>query len=113
MARTRKYSVQWAGTAQDDLACIVEYIAEEDVTAALSTLARLEEAARALATLPMRGRVVRELDVFGIQVYRELVVPPWRIVYRIDGGTVLVLAVVDSRRNLEDLLLDRFLRPSS
>ena len=34
----------------------------------------------------------------------------WRIMYRIDGNSVHVTAVFDSRRNLEDLLLERLTR---
>jgi hypothetical protein len=33
-------------------------------------------------------------------------------VYRIEADTVTVLAVVDGRRDLEDLLLERLLRTS-
>lgn len=110
MARPGRFRVQWAETARADLQSIVEYIAEDDIHAARSVLAKLEQTAQALTTMPLRGRVVPELDAFGIHVYRELVVPPWRIVYRISAKTVRVLAVVDSRRNLEDLLLERFMR---
>ena len=63
-----------------------------------------------LATAPERGRVVPELRWNGITTYRELVVPPWRVIYRIHETRVLVVSVVDSRRQLEDLLLARFLR---
>ena len=41
---------------------------------------------------------------------RELIESPWRILYRIEADTVYVLAVIDARRNVEDLLLDRFVR---
>jgi toxin ParE1/3/4 len=46
----------------------------------------------------------------GILQYRELIVPPWRIIYRISGDFVYVLAVFDSRQNIEDVLLDRLVR---
>jgi plasmid stabilization system protein ParE len=39
-----------------------------------------------------------------------LVETPHRIVYRVAGSRVLVLAVLDARRSLEDVLLDRLLR---
>ncbi|MDD4169451.1 MAG: type II toxin-antitoxin system RelE/ParE family toxin [Desulfotomaculaceae bacterium] len=41
--------------------------------------------------------------------YRELIAPPWRIIYKIEGNKVLVLAVINARRNVEDVLLDRFI----
>jgi toxin ParE1/3/4 len=40
-------------------------------------------------------------------MYRELVATPWGIMYRVSGHTVSVLAVVDGRRNAEDVLLER------
>jgi hypothetical protein len=35
---------------------------------------------------------------------------PYRVVHRIDGARVLVLAVLDAWRSLEDILLDRLIR---
>jgi hypothetical protein len=43
-------------------------------------------------------------------VWRELVVRPHLIVSRIREHTVMVGAVVDGRRDLEDLLLERLTR---
>lgn len=63
-----------------------------------------------LYTLPDRGRIVPELHDQGINIYREISVPPWRIIYRISDSTVYVLSVIDSRRNVEDILLNRFIR---
>jgi toxin ParE1/3/4 len=45
-----------------------------------------------------------------VHQYREVIERPWRILYRIDGDTVLVLAVLDGRRELRSLLLERLLR---
>jgi plasmid stabilization system protein ParE len=39
-----------------------------------------------------------------------VIVKPHRIVYRMRGDIVLVGAVVDGRRDLEDLLLERLTR---
>jgi plasmid stabilization system protein ParE len=75
-----------------------------------SALDKLEERMHTLRQMPERGRVVPELATFGIHTHRELVVAPWRIIYRIGGRTVHVLAVLDGRRNVEDLLLDRLLK---
>jgi plasmid stabilization system protein ParE len=54
--------------------------------------------------------VVPELARFQMRTWRELVIRPYRLVYRIEGDTVTVLAVFDARRDLEDLLLERLLR---
>ena len=103
------YSVQWTTTAELDLANIINYIAEDKVSAAKSVLKKLKQLTSKLVTFPHRGRKVPELKRLGIINYYELLHKPWRIIYRIEGKLVYVLAVLDSRRNLEDLLLDRFL----
>lgn len=105
----RKYEVQWADTAEKDLEKIVVFIADESVDEALKVLATIQTTAAALHHLPERGRVVPELKAQGIALYRELIPSPWRLLYRISGSTVYVLAVLDSRRNLEDILLHRFM----
>lgn len=111
MARKRAVlPVEWAATARADLDAIIDYIAEDSVQAALSILGKFERAASRLATMPQRGRVVPELAAIGVHGYRELILSPWRIVYRVSESAVNVLAVVDSRRDLGDLLLERFVR---
>jgi plasmid stabilization system protein ParE len=64
---------------------------------------RIKQKASSLYTFPERGRIVPELRDQGILQYRELVISPWRILYRISEKRVLVLSVLDSRRNIEAL----------
>jgi toxin ParE1/3/4 len=104
------YEVLWARAAENDLQGIIEYIAADSVEEALRVLETLYHKAAALSSLPERGRLVPELREQGIGFFREIVVPPWRILYRIADRRVYVLAVFDSRRNLEDILLDRLVR---
>ncbi len=102
--------VLWAKSARRDLKAIVAYLADRSPQAALSTFDRLETRAKSLATLAGRGRIVPELGRLHIQQYRELVVSPYRVIYRVRDTRVLVLAVIDARRSLEDILLDRLIR---
>jgi toxin ParE1/3/4 len=106
----RRRKVLWTRSARRDLEALVAYLADRSPQAALSTLDRLEARAKSRVTLADRGRVVPELARLHVQQYRELVVPPHRIVYRVREARVLVLAVIDARRSLEDTLLDRLLR---
>jgi toxin ParE1/3/4 len=78
--------------------------------AALRVLDQIEARAVSLIQMPERGQVVAELAAIGVHTYRELVVSPWRIICRISRKTVHVLAVLDGRRNMEDILLDRLVR---
>ncbi|PIE60005.1 MAG: plasmid stabilization protein [Desulfobulbus propionicus] len=99
--------VVWAETAETDLLKIIEYIAEDSPSSALKILGNITKQVSGLTTSPERCRVVPELNDHGINIYREMVIDPWRILYRISESKVLVLSVLDSRRNIEDLLLKR------
>jgi len=105
-----RYTVEWAFTARDDLESVASYIAEDSAINALSVVERIEARAETLVTLPMRGRIVPELRWHGVMTFRELIEKPWRLIYRIEADRVVVVSVLDGRRSLEDLLLDRFVR---
>lgn len=105
-----RYLVKWAAVAENDLKQIIDYIAIDSPGNALQILNKIRQKASTLYTFPERGRIVQELHGQGIQTYRELIVAPWRIIYRISDTTVYVLSVIDSRRNVEDILLDRLIK---
>jgi len=106
----RRRRVLWTRSARRDLDAIVAYLADRSPQAALSILDRLESRSKSLVNLADRGRVVPELARLHVQEYRDLVLPPYRLIYRVRGSHTLVLAVFDERRNLEDILLDRLIR---
>lgn len=110
MDRLPTFQVNWARTAIIDLEAIIEYIADDDITTALSILKKLERTAKGLKTMPLRERIVPEIASYGIQIYRELISSPWKIIYRISGRSVSVVSVLDGRRNLEDILFERLVR---
>ena len=81
------YRVVITGPAITDLAEIVKYIANDDPLAAARTGDRLITKAESLSQTPLRGRLVperRERDC------RELVVKPYRVVYRVKPKKHLV-----------------------
>ena len=104
------FEVLWARVAEDDLLGIIDFIANEDPGIALKMLGKVRVAASKLNHSPKRGRIVPELLKQGIYRYREIVIPPWRVMYRIEEKQVHVVSVIDGRRNVEDLLLARLLR---
>jgi toxin ParE1/3/4 len=106
----KKYKVAWAAVAEIDLIQIIDYMAADSPGNALQVLKKIRQKASSLYSFPERGRIVPELQDQGIQTYRELIVPPWRIIYRITDVTVFVLSVIDSRQNVEDILLNRLLK---
>jgi plasmid stabilization system protein ParE len=106
----RRFRVQWAEVAARDLEEIVGFVAIDSPANAERLLRRIEARASALESVPERGRVVPELARFGMRTWREIVVRPYRIAYRIEGDTVTVLAAFDGRRDLGDILLERLIR---
>lgn len=105
-----RFSVEWAVTARNDLEAISAYIAADSPVNALKVVERIEARVDALSSLPMRGRVVPELSWHSVMSFHELFERPWRLIYRIESRQVFIVSVLDGRRNLEDLLLDRFVR---
>lgn len=105
----KPYPVRWSETSEKDLKGIVEYIAADSPSRAHEVLSNIKGRASDLHSFPGRGRIVPELQDQGITQYRELIVAPWRIIYRIAHGTVYVLSILDSRQNVEDILLKRLL----
>ena len=105
----KSYDVIWAERAEKDLYDIVTYIAKNSPTQAKKILTKIKKVTSSLFHQPMRGRIIPELREQGILQYRELIIPPWRVMYRISEPMVFVVSVIDSRRNLEDILLERLI----
>jgi len=103
------YDVWWSETAEKDLLSIIEYIARENPLQASKIFREIKKRAESLSAYPDRGRIVPELQDQGITLYRELVIGPWRIMYRVSDNIVYVLSVLDSRQNVEDILLTRLI----
>ena len=105
---TKRYEVIWAKTAENDLLKIIEYIAQNNPSNSIRILRKIKKQTDELYHSPKRCRIVPELYDQGIIQYREMVIAPWRVMYRISHDKVYVLSVLDSRRNIEDILLKRF-----
>jgi len=107
----RRYKVVWTDVAAGDLCRLASWVAADSPDDAATLLNRLRKRVGTLAIAPGRGGVVPELAFFGIGVLREAIERPYRIVYRIAGRKVWVLGVLDGRRELEDVLLERLIAP--
>ena len=104
---SQKFEVIWSITAERDLLNIVEYIAQDSPANALKILQNITTKAKNLYQNPLRGRIIPELQSQGIYHYRELIIKPWRVMYKVAEKKVYVLSVIDSRQNVEDILLKR------
>ncbi len=110
MPRRQRNRVLWTYTATLDLESIVDYMNHDDFNAAVQLLNKVRKVPSKLQFIFNNGRIVPELKEFSLRIYREILTPPWRIIYKISGLDVYVMAVIDSRRNVEDILLDRMIR---
>ena len=81
----------------------------ETLEAATHLMTKLLDAVESLRSMPQRCRVVPELRDIGVADYRERLVGPYRIVFRRRGSVLEIVAVVDGRRDLSDLLMQRAL----
>ncbi|MCL2481652.1 MAG: hypothetical protein FWF38_08075, partial [Spirochaetaceae bacterium] len=59
---------------------------------------------------PYRGGYVPELLVRNIKDYRQMIEEPWKIIYKVDNNIVNILTIIDSRRNLQDILIKKLLK---
>ncbi|MCP4676008.1 MAG: type II toxin-antitoxin system RelE/ParE family toxin [Deltaproteobacteria bacterium] len=104
-----KHRIRWAEATLQDVESILNYIAARDGFAAASHVHDLIiDRAEKLVLNPERGRLVPELRSIGIIDFRELIESPYRICYRVSTRReVVIVSVLDGRRDLERILIDR------
>ena len=88
--------VRWTRLAVADVVSARDHLASDDPRAADDLLRKVAAAVRKLRKHPNLGRVVSERRSLG---YRELVLPPYRLVYAVVGGEIQVLRFWHSRRD--------------
>jgi toxin ParE1/3/4 len=103
------HAFRWSETSGNDLKGILDYIAGHSPSRAYEVFRDIKAKASTLHSLPERGHIVPELQDQGITQYRELIAAPWRIIYRVSEEAIYVLSVLDSRQNVEDILLNRLI----
>jgi toxin ParE1/3/4 len=92
--------IRWTLQAVEDLEAIREYIARDSDHYARLVIERLIESVEQLRRFPQSGRVVPEL---GNPSVREVIRPPYRIVYRFRSEVVEVLTVFRASRQILEI----------
>jgi plasmid stabilization system protein ParE len=105
-----KYHVKITQGAEKDLNEIIDYIAQSNPRTALIIMEKIIARIKTLDHFPYRGGYVPELLVRNIKDYRQITEELWKIYYKIDDNIVNVLAIIDSRRNLKDILINKLLK---
>jgi toxin ParE1/3/4 len=86
------------------------YLCEVSDRVANGIIDGLETAVNNLAEFPDRGSIPKELLALGIRQYRQIIENPYRIIYEILTDQIVVHAILDGRRDMQSLLMQRILR---
>jgi len=104
------YEVRLTRGAEADLEAIYDHMAgHRGADEAEALLARLLAKLGTLERFPLRGSVPKELAPLGIREFRQILLPPYRLIYRIVGKAVFVALIADGRRDMQALLARRLL----
>lgn len=94
-------TVIWSENASDDVEKLAEYLAQKSPVAAARLVEMLYAKTDLLETFPRMGRVVPE---FNEDAIREIIAPPYRILYELlDEDLILIQKVFHSSQNPESL----------
>ena len=106
-----KYEVFIVAEAEEDLFELYQYVAENNsIDKAIELIEKLKYQCEKLLAFPNRGHALPELVRLGIYNFLEIHHKPYRIIYQIIEKNVYVHCILDSRRDLEELLQHRLLR---
>lgn len=94
----------WTEPALSDLEAVADYIALDNPAAASLLVKRVFERVERLERFPNSGKCPAELPQ---SLYREIVISPCRIFYRVEGGVVFLLHVMRAERLLRLFLLEQ------
>ena len=97
---TKKYEVNFARHAQDDLEHIYDYIASDSIHNATKFITQIENKVYSLENYPQRNPLIPENEYFGTD-YRHLIYKKYRIIYRIIKQSVFILRIIHSAKILE------------
>lgn len=96
--------------AKEDLREIITYYKSLSPNYVEKTISEFEKNVLSLKDFPKSGRIVPELEKQGIENFRELIQGYYRIIYEINNDIVNVHAVIDGRRDFEDIIISKITR---
>jgi plasmid stabilization system protein ParE len=89
--------VVWTDPAWDDLEAAAKYVARDSEFYAAALVQETREAAASLADFAERGQTVPE---FADESIRELLVKPYRLVYKVTDEHVFIVAFIHGAQRL-------------
>ncbi len=91
------YRVIWSSKAVEDVDSIATYIARDSPSYAAAVVRQILDATHQLQDNPLTGEIITEGDSLTV---RDQLAYTYRVIYRVDGDTVMVVAVVHTKRLL-------------
>ncbi|MDD1509929.1 type II toxin-antitoxin system RelE/ParE family toxin [Pseudomonas sp. CNPSo 3701] len=95
--------IVWTNHALEQLEDLAQYIALDKPAAARTLVSKVIETVARLAEFPLSGRIPAELPN---ALYREVVIPPCRIFYRVSDTTVFIIHIMREERVLRAYMLE-------
>ncbi len=99
------YTVLLSRFAENDLLDLIGYFRDINPEFGRRLYDKIKAKILDLRAFPSRGKIVPELERQGIIKYRQVLEGNYRIIYSLKNDIVQVLIIIDSRRNLEEILL--------
>ena len=98
-------------SAQADLLSLRGYVVKNFSAAPWQvTYTKLKTGIQNLATFPHLGAIPPELESLGLTQYRQILSGMNRVIYEVRQDKVYVHLIVDARRDLKEVLMQRLLR---
>ena len=98
------FTINWSPEAVEDLELIAEYISRDSEFYARSVVSKIINASRSIPDQPFTGRIVPE---FNDNTIRERFIYSYRLIYKIAGSIITIIAIIHGKRLLENIP-DRF-----
>ena len=104
MTETR-YEIRITADALADIQAIQDYLRDAGADAvAHDFLDKVMARVAPLETFPLLGSVPKEFADLSVLDFRQIVMPPYRILYEVIGARVEIMLVTDDRRDMQSLI---------
>jgi toxin ParE1/3/4 len=104
----KSYVITMTEGAEKDITQIYQYIANHDcVENADYVLDELTRLVDDLAYFPAKGKLPSELEGINEENIRQASFKPYRVLYRIEEKNVVIMMIIDGRRNAKAALMKR------
>jgi plasmid stabilization system protein ParE len=98
----------WTADAEESFNEILEYSMVKFGETRVQTLyEKVISKIDLLASISFKSKVSQDLRDIGINEVYELIESPWRIFYKMNDDEIIILQILDGRRNIEEILISK------